>query len=489
MVYEKTHVAAATHVQAELPETGGPFDTADKQEITKQTPLKRSANHAFADPIDEERQSITLRSPHTAPGLDTSTIASSKRSRSRTPLAEKVIQADIRIDSIEDSGPDPAATQLILTKNTSPDAEDVNDKKRMKMWWNASSAQSLNLPEYYAQVAVLLIKWSNELDELYTRNEVQEASELFRDRYGYRAEIVELDVRSKPQHQLNRRILSFIAENDGPNNLLIVYYVGCGVFRDLEHYLELRAFVNPARARGFEKDARANWNRVEDILRSEDVESDVLTILDVGFTSNIGQDLPALPYTASSSAISESRCFELITSIQIDQSGAPIGEGIFTRSLIDTLRSCLDEKPGQPISTFRLAQQINLDKRRVEAPVQIWSRGLQSKHILLQPLKPGLLQRYEMFRGRTGGRLTLELELRDEQLNEAQIEYLANNIGKALRDKAILGLRKINWLGMEPVQQSHADRVALVMFAFVKWKEVVRQRRERRRAEELSVSE
>lgn len=80
---------------------------------------------------------------------------------------------------------------------------------------------------------------------------------------------------------------SFIETNDGPNNLLIVYYSGHGVYKDLEHYLELRGTLHRGRGGGISQDAHANWNKVEEILRSEDVEADILTIIDACYASNL----------------------------------------------------------------------------------------------------------------------------------------------------------------------------------------------------------
>lgn len=54
-------------------------------------------------------------------------------------------------------------------------AEDGVDKEHadnMRMWWNEAIAKNMNLPEGYEQVAVLIIRWADELDELNTKAEV-----------------------------------------------------------------------------------------------------------------------------------------------------------------------------------------------------------------------------------------------------------------------------------------------------------------------------
>jgi hypothetical protein len=305
-------------------------------------------------------------------------------------------------------------------------------------------------------------------------SQVDELDNLFRGRFRFRTEIFELNIASKPQHQLNRGISSFIGRHDGPNNLLIVYYTGFGVYRDLEHFLQLTACSNPDRAKGLARDAYANWTKVEEILRSEDVEADVLAILDTCYA--------AVPRTVQNG---QSKRFELMAACAVDQSTAAPGLYSFTRMLIDALLSHLENRGDEPISTFRLLQDINLDTRRDDTPSHLWSMSQTSKHISLRPMKSAQVQRYEMFRTRVGGRLTLEFELRDEVLSQEQIEYLARGLGKAFNDKRMVGLRKINWLHMVPVEQSHAERVALVRRAVTGWKEFIKRRREQRLRLEL----
>jgi hypothetical protein len=294
---------------------------------------------------------------------------------------------------------------------------------------------------------------------------------LFRGRFRFRTEIFELNIASKPQHQLNQCISSFIGRHDGPNNLLIVYYTGHGVYKDLEHYLQLAACSNPDQAIGLLKDAYANWTKVEEVLRSEDVEADVLTILDTCYA--------AAPWSFKNE---QSKRFELMCACAIDQTTAAPGRFSFTRVLIDSLVSILERRGDEPISTFRLLQQINLDTRRSDTVSHLWSTQRNGKPISLRPMKSAQVQRYEMFRTRVGGRLTLEFELRDEVLSQEQIKYLAQGLGKAFKDKRMVGLRKINWLRMVPVEQSHAERVALVKRAVSGWKEFIKRRREQRLA-------
>jgi hypothetical protein len=201
---------------------------------------------------------------------------------------------------------------------------------------------------------------------------------------------------------------------------------------------------------------------VEEILQSEDVEADVLTIMDACYASNLAQHRPVPSYSAPDARRSDqSKLFKLISACPIDETTAAPGPCSFTRALIDNLKTHLINNVDKPISTFRLVQQINLDERRRGTSAHHWSRTAEDRNVLLRPMKPAYLQRYEMFRARVGGRLALEFDLRDRVLNQEKIEYLAKSLGKALRGKAIMGVRSINWVSMAPVQQSSANRVAL----------------------------
>lgn len=97
--------------------------------------------------------------------------------RNSNPLKNKVVHADIRVQGIEDdtNGPVEDETSLQLVEQPTPSAEDVEVQERaeeMQSWWNNEMKKHMNQPDGYAKVAVLLIKWADELDELKTKKEV-----------------------------------------------------------------------------------------------------------------------------------------------------------------------------------------------------------------------------------------------------------------------------------------------------------------------------
>ncbi|KAF2011644.1 hypothetical protein BU24DRAFT_286054 [Aaosphaeria arxii CBS 175.79] len=397
------------------------------------------------------------------------------------PLSNTVFhaRADIRIESTSIDPPiesqDWGSQQLLDHGRPNGEEEHAIQERaaEMQSWWDDAIARNMNLPDGYQEAAVLIIKWDDELDELKTRDEAEELDRVFREVFNYDTETVELNVSKKPQHQISRFISTFIEKHDGPNNLMIVYYTGHGRYREHEKYLELCASINPAHLRGFNNEARANWNKVEDILASEDVEGDILTILDTCYSSNHVK-----------SSREDTRIFELLSACGFDQTTASPGEYSFTRALIDALKALVKEYPGRSFTTFHLNQRIVFDERRRDTPsLLICRRKRDERHISLAPLKsrkeracqPALPHPPQ-------GYLTLRFALRDEYLNREQIEFLARNLSKAFGNKSFVGLRRMDYLGMKPARATPFGRAALALYAITQWKKVVHKRRADKRA-------
>jgi hypothetical protein len=99
------------------------------------------------------------------------------RGTNNNPLKNKVVHADIRVHGIDDdfnvTSPEEAGAQLV--EQPHPSTQDVEDQERaeeMQTWWNTEMRKHMNQPDGYAKVAVLLIKWADELDDLKTKDEV-----------------------------------------------------------------------------------------------------------------------------------------------------------------------------------------------------------------------------------------------------------------------------------------------------------------------------
>ncbi|KAI4910454.1 hypothetical protein J4E90_007890 [Alternaria incomplexa] len=141
-------------------------------------------------------------------------------------------------------------------------------------------------PRVYANVAVLLLKWTDELDEFKTGEEVKELAHVFRERFHFETDVVELNYQSKPQRQMDRIVTTFVETHDQPHNLLIVYYTGHATHYKNAGRLELLPSAEPSAAGGSPTSGQINWYKTEDFLCSDEVDGDVLAILDTEYASN-----------------------------------------------------------------------------------------------------------------------------------------------------------------------------------------------------------
>ncbi|KAF2197242.1 hypothetical protein GQ43DRAFT_344045, partial [Delitschia confertaspora ATCC 74209] len=345
----------------------------------------------------------------------------------------------------------------------------------MQLWWDEAIARKMNIPDGYHNVAVLLVKWADNLDELGTREETEELRDIFKYQFHYETQIVELNVASKPQHQLNRHLSAFVEKHDGPHNLMIVYYTGHGIYREDGKYLQLSAYVNiffsPISC-GLVKEACANWNKAEEVLRDDEVEGDVLTILDTCFSSNLAK-----------SGREDVRTYELLSACGFDSITEGPGENSFTRALIDALKELLEKYKDGSFTTFHLNQQILLNPARRSTPSQLWYRlRHHERHIRLAPLQPAQnrLRKPSLPRP-PRGYLTLRFALRDDTLNQQQIEFLTQKLSDAFKNKALVGLHRIDWLGIKPARSTHFGRAALALYACAQWKKFLNKRRQEKK--------
>jgi hypothetical protein len=95
--------------------------------------------------------------------------------------------------------------------------------------------------EGYQNVAVLLIKWADEIDQLQTADEVEQVRGIFADEFNFPTKVIELNNITRPQLQLERNFIEFMAEYDGDQTLMIIYYTGHGSYDERTEELNLHA--------------------------------------------------------------------------------------------------------------------------------------------------------------------------------------------------------------------------------------------------------
>lgn len=108
--------------------------------------------------------------------------------------------------------------------------DEREDSKLQVLFSNVIGKGNYKNPSNYKEVHALLLCWEEKSGDLLVKPEVEKLKSVFEDRFRYKAQIEYLDNSIAPKLQLrvNRLVATFVDENDGPNNLLIVYYAGHG---------------------------------------------------------------------------------------------------------------------------------------------------------------------------------------------------------------------------------------------------------------------
>ncbi|KAJ9656781.1 hypothetical protein H2201_008433 [Coniosporium apollinis] len=245
--------------------------------------------------------------------------------------------------------------------NTPITAEQSSAKSRVQNIWDTAINKSMGVPDGYEDVAVLIIKWDDKLDDLNHGPEVKQLEALFKESFGYPTKIVNLgDSDVKPQLQLNSEVNNFVAEHDGQNNLMIIYYTGHGSWDKTRKLLELRA--ERYDTSGGEDAAKAFWANAESALL-DGPDGDVLAIFDACYASNVQK-----------SVTNDARTYQLIAASGFDQQTAAPGKNSFTTALIKSLRELLHEHGTGHFTVNDLAEQINLKQERQDNPCLVHTR-------------------------------------------------------------------------------------------------------------------
>lgn len=137
-------------------------------ENERQAPLKRTASEAFAGSPIEEVQEIGLPPPR-------SQVADHDTIEAQAPRNEVI--RDPRSNENASQNPEPASVEDMIYSPSIISLESLSEvttlrEPEMKASWDDATAKNIHMSDYYSHVAVLLIKWIDELDELRTRQEV-----------------------------------------------------------------------------------------------------------------------------------------------------------------------------------------------------------------------------------------------------------------------------------------------------------------------------
>ncbi|KAF3037639.1 hypothetical protein E8E12_005056 [Didymella heteroderae] len=322
----------------------------------------------------------------------------------------------------------------------SPTDDEKKEETQRQAWFENAVKKKLNIPNSYIQVAPLIIRWSPEIDD-YDDGHTSEIAQLKTvfGRFGFKnSSEVQLNA-NMPQHTLNAAIANHIAENDGPNKLIIIYYTGHGILGE-DDYLQFAAEDD------LNGKATAYWYKAElPLLDSESMRADVLAIFDCCYASNVKgcQD--------------SRRLYDLLAACPEGKPAKAPGKGSFSQRLINTLNEMLDEDPDQRILTTRIMDDMNKECR---FPIKLHDRLHKGKsdgrHVQLVRINDGSKKKTQnaakrfQKRAREEARVTLRFSLYESQLSQGQIEKWAGHLVTASNStKASIPLRQIEWVRME----------------------------------------
>ncbi|KAL1595212.1 hypothetical protein SLS60_009900 [Paraconiothyrium brasiliense] len=381
----------------------------------------------------------------------------------------------------------PGSDHLSQESDASEELTDEQHAELVQMWWDETVEVNMDSQDQYQKVAVLLLKWSDPLDELRVSMhgeiivQLHKLATVFQKTFNFQTQIVELNVSSKPQHQLDRHIAAFIEAHDGPHSLLIVCYQGNSMFNSLHGRLELCASSDPARSFGISQSAVVNWRKAENMLCSDGVDGDVLMLLDVPYPAEFFESL-----RVSTQVKSTKRLCELISACPPSQSSPPPGPGSFTGALVETLQDLAHTSRSRFYSTGRINQRLRMAPNRKGTPSQMWSLFSDERHIALSPLDSKPTTQMPLL-APARSYLKLGLAFRDERLSREQIQFLSYQLGRALDNKRLLGLRKIDLLGVEIQPVAPLEWNVVARIAVTRWRQAIQIRQQSRGIAEGNV--
>jgi len=289
-----------------------------------------------------------------------------------------------------------------------------------------------------------------------TRSQVEELARVFREQFHFKTDVVELNHQSKPKHQMDRVLTTFVETHDHPDNMLIVFYAGHSAHYKNGNRLEfLPSLESSSTARGTSTGGQINWYKTEDYLCSNEIDGDVLAILDTHYASNgsvrhVSKDVSNSNYRDQETT----RSFQLIISCDGSCNATPPGPESFTRTLIDGLKELQERNGNSGFSTEDLHQCIVKDPRRPGTSSKLWSLR-PGPNIFLTPMEQSgndTRVRQQHRRSPARAHLKLRLKLRDSSLDQEQIDRLASSLS-SLSDDQSIGLRGIEWVRFEHREQ------------------------------------
>lgn len=393
---------------------------------------------------------------------------------------------------------------------SSGDPVALDEAEKMEILWHESETRTQVMPEGYNRVAVLLVKWADNLNQHQTKNDVSalqllpfrilwfwvdqhsefvltltlcqvnDLEAVFRERFNFGTEKVELDISMasrKPQNQMNLHISRFIRENDGPHNLLIVHYIGYSAYDDLYDSLKLVARSPHDQVGSSSQNDFVYWRKTDEMLRADDVEADVLVIFDIAYEGHTEDQSLGLQTHPQRSVEKHNKRYEMLVSLPLPsvQKTATPAKFHYTRVLADALIRLSRIYGTNPFPIRRLHSQTLQDERMKDSSASTWQLLNNSRDILLQPVR--LKEAYQQIRARSRSHLQLKFSLSGRTLNGVQIASLKRGLLRLAQEYKHIGIISVDWGEFKPVLPSEVERLGLILHVIDKWKGLMARRR------------
>ncbi|KAI9798991.1 MAG: Phosphatidylinositol-4-phosphate 5-kinase [Piccolia ochrophora] len=336
--------------------------------------------------------------------------------------------------------------------------QDEREKRNSSLqlaWSEATEDGKFNASAFYENIAVLLIYWDKESNDLNISEEVETLQTVFETEFHYDVSLAPLKSHSGQlaQVQVNYELAQFVYKKDGPKTLLIVYYAGHGTPGRIPGRLELSGKRTPA-DHADDLDV-VIWNNAE--LTLQNTLADIFEIFDCCYAGDLGRGRAW-----------STRKSEFLGATSAGSTTPSAGIHSFTAGLIWALQKLAKEC--ERFTTSELANKIreapNFPKDQV--PTLLERNTASVERIILSPLveENGTARPTETSSERedlTQPQEVLDLKFVFEQRPSKQnITDFAKSLNWMLK-KDGFRIRRVLWGGIDPWPPQHQTAEILPM--------------------------
>ena len=321
--------------------------------------------------------------------------------------------------------------------------EQLNSSYQVR-WSKVMEEGQYKASSKYEAVSVLLLSWDEDFDDMDVKGEVDKLARVFRETFQYDVHNARLkaDTQMTAQVQINLIVAQFVADEDRPKKMLIVYYAGHGTPGHMPGHLELFGKSSPRVVQG--ELNKVIWNRAEGLL--VDTRADVLEIFDCCYAGNLGDDRSL-----------QTRAFEYLAATAPGSTTKSPGPHSFTSALIWALEALV-------VSEGRFTTQQLVSKIKNSPGLPSGQKPVLSKRssrvapsfIMLEPISKDP-KRQELVRARSssnnhdsGAAVLLTLKFMfDTRPSDKQVEVLGRALNEIMEGSAHdLRVSRIMWGGL-----------------------------------------